>query len=128
MGWAGRWTVAGLVAVAALTVATWVSGAFLLPWLLPSSDIRWPTAVAIGAAVAAFAGLWGQSWATGSQVSVKYLAPHKRREREARDRLRQYLGRQDRLRRMDETPALALGVHPAIDLPQPPKSAPTPGR
>jgi len=41
------------------------------------------------------------------------------RERKARDQLRQYLGRRDRLRRMDETSALALRVHPAIGLPRP---------
>ena len=49
MGSAGRWAVAGLVAVAALAVATWVSGAFLFPSLLPSSDIRWPEIAALKA-------------------------------------------------------------------------------
>ena len=64
MGRAGRWTVAGLVALAAFGAATWVSGAFLLTRLLPSGDVRWPVAFGIGAAAAAFAGLWGQWWAT----------------------------------------------------------------
>ena len=64
MGRAGRWTVAGLVAVAAFAVATWVSGVFLVTRLLPSPDIRWPVAFGIGASAAAFAGLWGQWWAT----------------------------------------------------------------
>jgi len=129
MGRAGRWTAAGLVTAAAFAAATWVSGVFLLTRLLPSPGTRWPVAFSIGAAAAAFTGLWGQSWATGSgaernrSVPLEQLAPHEQREREARDRLRQYLGRRDRLRRMDETSALALGVHPAIDLPRPPGSA-----
>ena len=47
------------------------------------------------------------------------IAPHLRREREAIDRLRTYLGRRDGLRRMDDhdTRALALRVHDAIELP-----------
>ena len=116
---------AALVTVAAFAVATWVSGFFLFTRLLPSPDTRWPVAFAIGAAAAAFTGLWGQSWATescgpGSRfVPVEQLAPHEQRERKARDHLRQYLGRQERLRRMDQTSALALGIHPAIDLPRP---------
>ena len=110
MGRAWRWIVAGLVTMTAFAVASWVTGVFLLPRLLPNRDIRWPVAVVIGAAVAAFIGLWGQSWATGSggQVSAEHLPPHERRERKARDQLRQHLGRQDRLTRMDETSALAL--------------------
>ena len=51
------------------------------------------------------------------------LAPNERREQEARDQLRQHLGRQDRLRRMDKTPTQALRVHRAIDLPRPAESA-----
>jgi hypothetical protein len=128
VGRAGRWMVAGLATTAAFAVTTWVSGVFLFTRLLPSPDVRWPAAFAIGAAAAAFTGLWGQSWATdGGRVSAEQLAPHKRREREARDQLRQYLGRQDRLPQMDETSALALGVHPAIDLPRSPESAAAPG-
>src|SRR5437868_4297644 len=71
VGRAGRWLVAGLIALAALGVATWVSGAFALTRLLPSPDIRWPVAFVIGAAAAGFAGLWGQSWAaqTGDQAA-----------------------------------------------------------
>ena len=127
MGRTGRWTVAGLVTVAAFAVTTWVSGVFVFMRLLPSPDTRWPVAVTIGAAAAAFTGLWGQSWATQSSVqdsrSVPFeqLASHEQREREARDRLRHYLGRRDRLRRMDETSALALRVHPAMGFPQPPE-------
>src|SRR6185437_15531130 len=57
----------------------------------------------------------------GRGKSVELLAPHERREREARDRLRAHLARRGRLRRMDDpaTRALALRVHPAIDLLQP---------
>ena len=124
MGQAGRWMVAGLATMAAFAAATWVTGVFLFTRLLPSPGTRWPVAVTIGAAVAAFIALWGQSWATESsgQVSAKKLAPHERRERKARDQLRRHLGRQDRLRRMDETSALALRVHPALSLPRPPES------
>jgi tetratricopeptide (TPR) repeat protein len=63
VGQAGRWTVAGLVTLAAFGAATWVSGTFVLTRLLPSAGIRWPVAFGIGAAAAAFAGLWGQSFA-----------------------------------------------------------------
>ena len=129
MGRAGRWAAAGLVTASTFAVATWVSGVFLLTRLLPSPETLWPVAFSIGAAAAAFTGLWGQSWATGSggqrshSVPLEQLAPHEQREREARDQPRQYLGRYDRLRRIDETSALALGVHSAIDLPRPPRSA-----
>jgi Tetratricopeptide repeat len=54
-------------------------------------------------------------------VPTEPLAPPERREGQASDRLRQHLGRQARLRRMDETSALALRVHPAIGLVQPPQ-------
>ena len=64
MSRAGRWTVAGLVTLGAFGAATWVSGAFLLPQLLSSQAARWPVAFGVGAAVAGFAGLWGQSFAT----------------------------------------------------------------
>jgi hypothetical protein len=55
-------------------------------------------------------------------VPTELLDPRERRERKARDLLRQHLARQDRLRRMDDqaTSALALRVRPAIDLPHPP--------
>jgi hypothetical protein len=66
VGPAGRWMVAALVTAAAFAVFTWVSGVFLFTRLLPSPDVRWPVAFGVGAAAAAFAGLWGQSWATGN--------------------------------------------------------------
>jgi hypothetical protein len=115
--------------MAAFAVTTWLSGAFLITRLRLSPDARWSVAFVIGAAVAAFIGLWGQSWATesGGQVPAEQLAPHKRREQEARDQLRQYLGRRDQLPRMDQTSALALGVHRAIDLTQVPEPVATPG-
>ena len=59
-----RWWVAGVVSLAAFVAASWVSGAVILTRLLPSGDARWPAALGVGAAAAAFAGLWGQSWAT----------------------------------------------------------------
>jgi hypothetical protein len=123
MGRPGRWSVAGLVTLAAFAVATWVAEVFFARWL-PSPSTRWPVAVPIGAAVAAFIGLWGQSWATDSggrgsrRVLAGQLTQRERRERKARDQLRQHLGRQGRLTRMDEISMLALGVHPAIGLPQ----------
>jgi hypothetical protein len=66
VGPVGRWIVAGLVTLAAFAVFTWVSGIFLFTRLLPSPDTRWPAAFTIGAAAAAFAGVWGQWWATQS--------------------------------------------------------------
>ncbi len=59
-----RWWVSGVVSLAAFVAASWVSGAVILTRLLPSGDARWPAALGVGAAAAAFAGLWGQSWAT----------------------------------------------------------------
>jgi len=59
-----RWWVAGLVSLITFAAATWVSGVLILTRLLPSGDVRWPAALAIGAAAAVFAGSWGQSWAT----------------------------------------------------------------
>jgi hypothetical protein len=62
--------------MAALAVTTWVSGAFLLTRLLPSPEARWPVAFTVGAAVAAFVGLWGQWWAPegGKARSPKTIA------------------------------------------------------
>ncbi|MCA1648128.1 MAG: hypothetical protein LC797_22610, partial [Chloroflexi bacterium] len=63
---------------------------------------------------------WLQLRQGGHPKSVELLSPRERQERDARDRLHVHLGRQGRLRRMDDpaTLALALRVHPAIDLPQ----------
>jgi hypothetical protein len=129
VGRPGRWMVAALVTMAAFAVITWVSGVLLFMRLLPSPDARWPVAVTIGAAAAAFAGLWGQSWAVQSSspdsrsVPVGQLVPRERREQEARDRLRQFLGRRDWLPRMGQISALALRVHPAMGFPQPAEAA-----
>lgn len=65
-----RWWVAGVVTLAAFVATSWVSGALILARLLPSGDIRWPAALVIGAAAAAFAGLWGQSWATAGDPAA----------------------------------------------------------
>lgn len=79
-------------------------------------------AVAGFLAAAAQVMLAGLQLRQGSRaVPAEPLASRERRERNARDQLRQHLGRQDRLRRMDETSALALRVHPAIGLPRPPE-------
>jgi hypothetical protein len=59
-----RWWVAGLVTVVAFSMSTWASGVLLLPLVLKSDADRWVVAAALGVAVAALAGLWGQSWAT----------------------------------------------------------------
>jgi hypothetical protein len=69
-----RWLVAGLVSLVALVLASWLSGALVLPRLLPSGDARWPAALGIGAAAAAFAGLWGQSWASAGVGKAKDAA------------------------------------------------------
>lgn len=80
--------------------------------------------LAVGGFVAAILQVmlaWLQLRQGGGAKSVEPLAAHERREGDARDRLRVHLGRQGRLRRMDDpaTRALALRVHPAIDLLQP---------
>jgi hypothetical protein len=59
-----RWLVAALVTAVSFSVAAWVSGVFVLPPLMRSGADRWAVAAGLGVAVAAFAALWGQSWAT----------------------------------------------------------------
>lgn len=59
-----RWWASGLVVIAVFGVATWVSGAFLLPLVIKSAADRWVLAAGLGVAMAALAALWGQSWAT----------------------------------------------------------------
>ena len=54
--------VAGAVTVAAFGVATWISGAFLLPLIMKSVADRWVVAAGLGVAVAALAALGCQSW------------------------------------------------------------------
>jgi hypothetical protein len=59
-----KWWVAGLMAVAAFGAATWLSGAFILPFVMESNSDRWVVAAGLGVALAAPVALWGQSWAT----------------------------------------------------------------
>jgi hypothetical protein len=59
-----KWWVAGLVTAVSFSVAAWVAGVFVLPPLMKSAADRWAVAAGLGAAVAAFAALWGQWWAT----------------------------------------------------------------
>ena len=59
-----RWLVAGLVTAVTFSVVAWIAGAVLLPPLMKSSTDRLAVAVGLGGAMAALAGLWGQSWAT----------------------------------------------------------------
>ncbi|WP_327349068.1 hypothetical protein [Streptomyces europaeiscabiei] len=60
----GRWAAAGLVTVTGFTVPTWLCGALVLPPVLDDPAIRWSVASALGAAVAALAGMWGYGFAT----------------------------------------------------------------
>lgn len=55
-----RWLAAGVIVALAFGVATWVSGAFLLPAVLKSGADRWVVASALGVAMAALV----QQWAT----------------------------------------------------------------
>jgi hypothetical protein len=66
----GRWWVAALIMVAAFAGAAWVSGAVILAPLLASSGDRWAVASGVGVAVAAFAALWGQWWATRAEETA----------------------------------------------------------
>jgi hypothetical protein len=63
MGRTRGWLTAGLMVAAAFGLATWISGAFLLPLVLKSGADRWAVASALGVAVAALAAMWGQQWA-----------------------------------------------------------------
>jgi hypothetical protein len=65
MGRLARWCLAGTVTIVVFVAVTWVSGAFVLPHLMRSADIRWLVAASLGVAVAALAALWGHSFATG---------------------------------------------------------------
>ena len=64
MGRTVKWLVAGLVTAVAFGVTTAVLGALVLPVVMASAADRWVVAGSAGVAVAAVAGLWGQSWAT----------------------------------------------------------------
>lgn len=64
-----RWPAAGLVTVATFAVATWGSGALILPVIMKDAAIRWGVAGALGVAVAALAALWGHSFATAGKPS-----------------------------------------------------------
>jgi len=64
MGQILRWWIAGLVVAATFAVTTWAGGAYVLPLVMKSSSDRWVIAAGVGVAIAALAGLWGQSWAT----------------------------------------------------------------
>jgi hypothetical protein len=59
-----RWLVAIVVTVAAFALATWISGAFVLPLFMKDGGARWVVATALGVAVAALAALWGHWFAT----------------------------------------------------------------
>ena len=69
-----RWWVAALVMVAVFAGATWVSGAVILVPLLALSGDRWAVASGVGVAVAAFAALWGQWWATRAEDGPQQAA------------------------------------------------------
>jgi hypothetical protein len=58
-----RWLLAGLLAAAVFSAATWISGALVLPLVLASSADRWVIASALGVAVAAVVAVWSPSWA-----------------------------------------------------------------
>lgn len=59
-----KWWLALLITAASFGIAVWVAGAFVLPPLMRSAADRWVVAAGLGVAVAAFAALWGQWWAT----------------------------------------------------------------
>jgi hypothetical protein len=58
-----KWWAAGLTVAGTFGLATWVSGAFLLPLWMKSGADRWVVAAGLGVAVSALAALWGHSWA-----------------------------------------------------------------
>lgn len=60
-----RWLVAGLTTVVAFSLATWVSGALILPTVIEDPSVRWGLAGALGVALSALAALWGHAFAQG---------------------------------------------------------------
>lgn len=64
-----RWWAAALVTIVVFLATTWVAGVFLLPLVMKSDADRWVVAAGLGVAVAAFAALWGHSWAGGESQS-----------------------------------------------------------
>jgi tetratricopeptide (TPR) repeat protein len=119
--WRWLWWTVGLVGLAGAAAASfWL---FLIVRKQSGQHSGAAAFLAVAAFVAAVAQVllaWLQLRQGIRRKPIEQLAPHERRERDAYDRLRQHLGRRKRLRRMDDpaTLALALRVHPAIDLPQ----------
>ncbi|MER7760638.1 hypothetical protein [Streptomyces sp. NPDC097619] len=66
---------AGLVTVVGFAVPTWLCGAVILPVVLADAGIRWSLASALGAALAALAGMWGYGFATGPAAPSPSQAP-----------------------------------------------------
>ena len=126
--WRWVWWTVGLVGLAGAAAASiWL---FLIVKKQSGQHGGAAPFLAVGGFVAAVSQVllaWLQLRQGRRAKSVEQLAPHERRERDARDRLRQHLGRRGRLSQMDDpaTLALALRVHPAIDLPQPATSTAT---
>lgn len=76
MNQALKWWVAGLAVTGAFGLATWVSGAFLLPLWMKSGADRWVVAAGLGVAVSALAALWGHSWAKRESAAEQGTASH----------------------------------------------------
>ncbi|MFF4448282.1 hypothetical protein [Streptomyces sp. NPDC001502] len=65
-----RWFTAAVVTVVAFAVPTVVCGVWVLPSVIQDPGTRWAVASALGAAVAALAVLWGQSFAASPTTTA----------------------------------------------------------
>jgi hypothetical protein len=63
-----RWLAALGATVTVLGISIWLSGAYLLPLWIKSGSDRWGIASGIGVAMAAFAALWGSTFAQGERT------------------------------------------------------------
>ena len=59
-----RWAVAMAATTMAFVLATWVSGAFVLPLWVKDDGDRWMIATAAGVVLGGVVGLWGKVYAT----------------------------------------------------------------
>lgn len=64
-----RWSVAGIVVLAAFVVPTWLCGTFILTGALTDPAVRWTVAASAGLAISALATLWGHSFAKRAETT-----------------------------------------------------------
>jgi tetratricopeptide (TPR) repeat protein len=115
-----KWWLWAAIALIGLVVAVG-AGAILVPEPLDVQSGRADVASTLGLLLGIATFVVAVLQLRQGSGSGRPVGPDVRREQQAIDGLRAYLGRQDNLRLMGDpaTPGLGLRVHPAIDLPPP---------